>query len=293
MGATQTGVILGTAAYMAPEQARGKAVDRRADIWAFGVVLYEMLAGRRPFQGEDASETLAAVIKEEPDWNALPGDTPATIRHLLCRCLAKDPRQRLRDMGDFRLFSEPTPDDPASGKGGPAMSAALPLRRRIVPWALTTVFLSALAFTLALWPPWRMAAPPFVPLHLSMEAGPDLEVGGVGNGRRLALSPDGGMLAFTGRKIGSGTKWQLYVRKLDQLQAVPLPGTEGAGSHFFSPDGQWIAFFSNLPENKWKKISVTGGIIQPLLESDIESTGGRPGSWTRDGMIMNSLPETS
>ncbi len=152
--ATKAGIILGTAAYMSPEQAKGKPCDRRADVWSFGVVLYEMLAGRQLYSGETASEILAAVIKEEPDWSALPANTPPTIRKLLRRCLTKDPKRRLQAIGEARIAIEEYATDPNADSVVISTIAARPADwRRLLPWTLAGLFL--LAAALALWSPWR------------------------------------------------------------------------------------------------------------------------------------------
>ena len=173
MHATQAGIILGTAAYMSPEQAVGKPVDKRADLWAFGVVLLEMLTGKPVFTGETVSHVLASVLKTEPDWTALPSETPASIRRLLRRCLEKDRKRRLADAADAQLEI----DDLLSGRAEPTtavatISPAVPLWRRALPWALLGSALVALAAVLALWAPWR-TAPPANPVRLEATIGVD------------------------------------------------------------------------------------------------------------------------
>jgi serine/threonine-protein kinase len=226
---TYAGTILGTAAYMSPEQARGRQVDRRADIWAFGCVLFEMLTGKQAFEGgETVSDAIASILKNEPDWNALPADTPPHIRTLLRRCLQKDAQKRLPHVGVARLA------------------------------------------------PWR-TPPPAQPLRLSTELGADASLA-VAQSATLALSPDGNTLVFVGEKAG---KTQLYIRRLGQLQSTPLAGTEDAADPFFSPDGQWIAFFVNA---KLKKISVTGGAAVTLCDAPFS----RGGAWGDDDNIVFS-----
>jgi len=264
--ATQAGVLLGTAAYMSPEQAKGKSADRRADVWAFGVVFYEMLAGRRAFDGEDVSETLALVLTKEPDWSALPSGLPAWVRRLLSRCLKKDPKKRLQAIGQVRIAFEDTGED-APTKGisfWPALAGAV-------------VLALGLGVTLgALWP--RPSPPPAPPLRLSAELGADASlVTSLDAGRSAALSPDGALLVFVARR-GGATR-QLYVRRLDELEAASVAGTEGARSPFFSPDGQWIAFFA---EGNLKKVAVTGGAVVTLCEAQ----GDRGGTWAEDGTIV-------
>ena len=279
MTATRLGVILGTAAYMSPEQARGKPVDKRADVWAFGCVLYEMLTGRRAFGGDEVSDTLAFVITKEPDWSALPADTPPSIRKLLRRCLEKDRRKRLADISDARLEIDEAMAEPA----GAAILANTPNSlksanhaKRILPWVVAAVLGAGLAAALVLWAPWQRSAPLSAPVRVSVELGADVSL--ASNGDAVALSFDGEMLAFVGQKSGSATS-QLHIRRLDQLQATPLLGTDGARDPFFSPDGQWIAFFA---DSKLKKISVSGGAAVTLSDVGLD----RGGSWAEDNTIV-------
>ncbi|SPF50552.1 Serine/threonine protein kinase [Candidatus Sulfopaludibacter sp. SbA4] len=254
---TRMGMILGTAAYMSPEQARGKTVDKRADIWAFGVVLYELLTGERLFTGEDATEILAAVIHKQPDL----AKVPRPVRRLLEECLQKDPRQRLRDIGDaWKLLEEVT-----TGGAG---------HRFLWPAFLAAMLLAAIA----LWAPWRAAKPvdrPLVRLDVDLGADVSLPPAPFG-GSSIAISPDGTRLAYA-----SGNPVRLFVRRLDQLKATELPGTQGATRPFFSPDGQWVGFDAG---NKISKISVEGGAVVRL--GDIGSFAGA--SWGEDGGIVVS-----
>ncbi len=261
--ATQAGVLLGTAAYMSPEQAKGKSADRRADVWAFGVVLYEMLAGRRAFDGDDVSETLAHVLTKEPDWSALPAGLPTRVRRLLTRCLTKDPRNRMQAIGEARIAIEDTSEDPP--------------RKRISFWpALTGA--AGLALGAAFW--LRPAPPPATAIRLSAELGADasLERNSHAEGQAAVLSPDGAFLAFVASR-SAGARPQLYVRRLEALEASLLSGTEGARNPFFSPDSQWIAFFA---DGKLKKVAVTGGSAVTLGEAQ----GHYGGSWSEDGTIV-------
>ena len=274
VAATQAGVILGTAAYMSPEQARGQAVDKRADIWAFGVVLYEMLTGKRTFQGETISDTLAAVLRAEVDWEAVPAGTPATIRKLLRRCLDKDRKRRLRDIGEARIAIEEYLADPAAASvliSTPAV-APQPLWQRILPWVFGGAM--TLAFLLTLWSPW-VQPERTSPVRLKVEISPE-EPLFTAQGAAVALSPDGQTLAYVAQSGGTS---RLYIRPLDQLQATLLSGTEGARDPFFSPDGRWVAFFTN---NALKKVSVTGGTPLTLCETQIN----RGGTWGPDDTIV-------
>ena len=250
---------------MSPEQARGKSVDRRADIWAFGVVFYEMLTGRRAFEGDDISITLASVLKEDVKWQALPADLPAALRRLLRRCLEKDPRRRLSAMGDARLELDDA-GSPTDREGAhaptPAAAAVVPLWRRALPWAVAGVFGVAQISSLVVWSPWRSAPVP-APRTVLASIGADASLA-TDLGASAILSPDGTTLAFVAQQQAGQTR--LFVRKLDQLQAAALAGTEGANSPFFSPDGQWLAFFAG---GKLKKVSVTGGAAVNLCDASI------------------------
>ncbi|MBZ5612307.1 MAG: protein kinase, partial [Acidobacteriia bacterium] len=266
IGATQAGVILGTAAYMAPEQARGKEVDKRADIWAFGVVLYEMLTGQKLFKGEDLSETLASVIKEEPRLERV----PAQVQRLLRCCLEKDPKQRLQAIGDWRLLLEEgaAPVTGASQRAGGWVWA----------WPAVAAVVT-LALAAALWAPWRAEKPVDRALvRLDVDLGSDVSLPTPTNISSVAISPDGTCLAYV-----SGSPLKLFIRRLDQPKATELPGTQGVTTGpFFSPDGQWIGFTVG---NKLNKISVEGGAVVSL----IDIPGGTAGaSWGEDGGIIVS-----
>ena len=274
---TQLGVILGTAAYMAPEQAKGKTVDKRADIWAFGVVLYEMLTGERAFKGDDISETLASVLKDTPSLDALPAATPPRLKQLLKRCLERDVRMRLRDIGEARVEIARIQEGAAEVAPVSALiEAAAPKSfvARTLPWAFTTVFGAALIASLMAWAPWR-AAPVPTPRKLLASIGADATLP-TDLGASVILSPDGMTLAFVAQQA---SQTRLFVRKLDQLQAAALAGTEDATNPFFSPDGQWVAFFAG---RKLKKISVTGGAAVILCDA----ANGRGGTWTDDDAII-------
>jgi eukaryotic-like serine/threonine-protein kinase len=259
--ATQAGLILGTAAYMAPEQARGKAADTRADIWAFGVVLFEILAGTRPFPGDEISDTLAGILKSEPPWDALPRDTPAAIRRLLRRCLQKDRQQRLQHIGDARLEI-----DEARGATAPE-HAAVPvgtLRRPLLWIAATTA--AALAIGVVAGRQFSIA-PEAPELRLEISAP-------VGMLTHFAISPDGRSIVYarTGRR-------GLVVREFDDSSPRALTGTEGAEYPFWSPDGRSLGFFAN---NKLQRVESDGGTPQALA-TVITPAGG---TWNRDGVIL-------
>ena len=273
--ATRVGVLLGTAAYMSPEQARGKRVDRRADIWAFGCVLYEMLTGREAFRGETTSDILASVIRAEPDWSSIPTSVPPRIRDLLRRCLQKDPKQRLRDIGDARIaVEEVLSGAPQETAGAQSAYLGLPVWRRAVPWA-AGILLAALA-SAAVWE-LRPRGPVGQIVHFSFTppAGHSLVAQPSGS-TGLAISPDGTSIAFVVEPFGTS---QLYLRRMDQSEATLLKGTEGGDAPFFSPDGQWVGFFA---DGKLKKISVLGGTPVTLCDAPI----GRGGTWTPDDIII-------
>jgi len=280
---TRPGVVLGTAAYMSPEQARGKPVDKRTDIWSFGVVLFEALCGCRPFEGETATDLVAKILEREPDWSALPPETPPIVQLLLRRCLAKDRSKRLRDIGDARIDLEQAIADPTSSMlrlGDAAISAAdARIRRaawrRSLPWVLTGMFAVVLAMMgVSHWRATRPTAKPVVRLKVEVsEKEPSLFNWGV----PVAISPDGTRLAYV---IGTWESRNLYIRALDQLEGTLLSGTEEAENPFFSPDGQWVAFFT---VKKLKKVSVLGGAPQTLADVTEDGYGG---TWGTDGTIV-------
>jgi Tol biopolymer transport system component len=276
---TAAGIVLGTAAYMSPEQARGKVVDKRTDIWAFGCVLYQMLTGIRPFGGDDVADTIAAVVRADPDWSNLRADTPTAVRRLLRRCLEKDRMRRLPDAADARLeideaLSPLAGDANMEHAAHLASGAVVAGWQRALPWALAGLFG---VIALLMWAPW-LSAPVQVPRKLLASIGADASLP-TDLGASAILSPDGTMLAFVARQAGLQTR--LFIRKLDQLQAAALAGTEGAASPFFSPDGQSIAFFA---AGQLKKVSVTGGAAVTLCAA----TQGRGGTWTDDGTVIFS-----
>ena len=280
---THAGLILGTPRYMSPEQARGHAVDKRTDIWSFGCVLYEMLTGRRTFPGDTLSDSIAATLTLDPDWRLLPEATPASIRTLLQRCLEKDPRQRLRDIGDARIELDAaigSRDGSASRTEGdqtPGSAGNPPVWRRRQGLIGGAVTLIALTFAAATWLGTREAAPAdavrvtaLLPPGVSVTRGP-------GKLQSLALSPDGRTLVIA----GSDAKGQrLYERMLDRLQARALAGTEGGSAPFFSPDGAWIGFFA---DRRLKRVPAGGGAAV-----DICATAGYPAgaSWGTDYRIV-------
>ena len=285
---TAAGVILGTAAYMSPEQARGKPVDKRTDVWAFGCVLYEMLTGRRAFEGETVSDTLAAVLMKDPDWSALRAPVSSKVRELLRRCLQRDQKQRLRDIGDARIALEEEIGARSSSAGqstfeenpagpDPTVAGAERTRRErgskkflsvFLPWAIAAAFAAA-AGALAL----RARAPlPVDAVRLDMSVAPAERLGPTSAFQRpylqsFALTPDGKRVVFAGR---SGEDTRLYLRPLFAAEAVEIPGTAGASSPFLSPDGRWVAF---LAEGEIRKTPLAGGPVVKIAEL---AAGGLP-----------------
>jgi len=267
---TSAGVILGTAAYMAPEQARGAVVDKRADIWAFGVVLYEMLTAKQPFVGSTVSDTLAGVLKTDPDLAVI----PASVRRLVRRCVEKDAKRRLRDIGDARLAIEELLAGRTDGDETPQPSPKRAILWKAVAGILAVVLLSVGALF------WRTTRPVSQPLvRLDVQLGPEFELSTVFSANAI-LSPDGTRVVYTGR--GTDGKLRLYTRLLAQEHAVPLAGTEDASGPFLSPDGQSIAFFAG---GKLKKASVQGGGTVVLCDAQSD----RGGSWGDDGNIVAAL----
>ena len=279
---TATGMILGTAAYMAPEQARGRTVDRRADVWAFGVVLFEMLSGRRMFAGSDTSEVIASVLRDTPDFALLPPSTPAEVRRLLQRCLQKDPSARLdsmrsagMDIADARaaLADAAKRPYPLPSDGGLARSSGggRPWGRAL-PWALFAATAVAAVATRSV--PNTATAPPVVTRSLVDFPQSALSSGRLGN--LLTLSSDGMRLVYLGNPEGRN---RLYLRRLDQFDASAIPGTENGSQPFFSPDGQWVGLFA---AGKLKKVSLAGG--PAITVADALSPEG--GAWGPDDTIV-------
>ena len=247
---TQAGVILGTAAYMSPEQAKGKIVDKRSDIWAFGCLFFEMLSGKQSFKGETLTDTLASVVRGEPDWHELPKDTPPRIVSLIRRCLTKDPRQRLRDIGDARFEIEQS--DETQSNMAPVVKAAGPRWRS--PAAIALLIASALAAGMLLSRYLGASASQGKPVVRLIYTIPGNQLPSAPQRNRLAISPDGSKIVYAANE-------RLYVRPLDSLEAVELAGTEGAMGPFFSPDGQWVGFLSRP---HLKKVPINGGAAVPI-----------------------------
>ena len=270
LAATRAGVILGTAAYMSPEQARGRPLDKRTDIWAFGCVLYEMLAGRPAFGGDNITDTLASVVSHDPDWSALPPATPPRVQQLLRRCLERDRTRRLRDIGDARIDMEDTRDLPVS------LATRPPRRGALIP-LLVGVLAGSVVAGVSVWRLTREPAATRAPLmRFSQPLPPGETLGGPWLGTLVELSPDGTHLVYTAQRSGNS---QLYLRRMDQLQAQPIPGTDAGYGAFFSPDGQSLGFAA---QGKLKRVPLSGG--SPTTVCQARMLGG--GSWGPDGSII-------
>ena len=275
-GMTAPGTILGTAAYMSPEQARGKTVDKRTDIWALGCVLYEMLTGKHAFEGEDVTDILASVVKSEPDWQALPEATPTKVRELLRRCLQKDKDRRSRDAAEIQLqiqeaLEAPAPETPTVPKAAPPV----PLWRRPIPLVLASLAVGAIIAGLALWN--LRPTPPQPVTRFAVQLPPEDRIQTTFSSS-VAISPDGSHVVYT----GPGADRQLYLRSLDSPEANPIPGTEGGDNPFFSPDGQWIGFFAS---RKLMKVAVSGGPALTLCDAPNVAVGA---TWGPDDTIVFS-----
>ena len=257
VGVTAPYTVLGTLAYMSPEQARGQDVDQRTDIWAFGCVLYEMLAGRRAFDGSTSSDVIAAVLEREPDYDRLPADTPFLLRRLVKRCLEKEPRRRLRDIADARADL----DDAVHLSDSAARDVELPRRSRFArlwPIAIAGGLAAAVVSMLVIWL-WPRPEAVAQPVHMTVVLPPGVTVTrGPGRLLSLALSPDGRTLVIAGTD-GKGER--LYRRTLDRPEATPLAGAEGGTSPFFSPDGAWVGFFA---DRRLKRVPVEGGTARTI-----------------------------
>ena len=264
MGVTQAGAILGTAAYMSPEQAKGKIADRRADIWSFGIVVYEMLAGKKLFRGESVVEILGGVLNKDPDLSA----APPRVQKLLRWCLQKDRKHRLQAIGDARILLE------ESGAESPAQAASLPHKRSNLPWAVAAVLAAVLA-VLAGWALWPRPVQLKPLVRLDLELTPPVTAT-VGSGP--VLSPDSSRIVYVGNS-------RLYTRRLDQGETTEISGTEGATGPFFSPDGQTVGFYA---QGRLKKVSLAGGGVVAISAEGV-SFNIAGGSWGPDGNIFSAV----
>jgi serine/threonine protein kinase len=263
---SQPGMIIGSAEYMAPEQARGQAVDRRADIWAFGVVLFEMLTGKRTFGGATVEETLAAVLTKEPGWERLPAATPASIRRLLGRCLERNRKRRLQAIGEARIAIEEYLADPEAEPP--------PVRRSVLPWIVAAAFASVALISSLIY--FRRVPAESPLLKYSIQPIEHLAYA------HIALSPNGQLLAFD--TIDSSNKLRLWLRRLDSLTAQPLAGADGALHPFWSPDSRFLGYWS-FNDRALKKIDLgaSSGPAPPQTLCSAEQGGA---TWSRDGVIL-------
>jgi serine/threonine protein kinase/Tol biopolymer transport system component len=285
---TQPGRLMGTPAYMSPEQARGKPTDKRSDIWSFGCLLYEMLTGRIPFEGETVSDTLANILQTEPGWQALPQSTPSNIQVLLRRCLEKDPRRRLRDIGDAAIEISETLNLPATAPPVtiPSISlkpatAAKANSRRIAMMIAAIIIIVLSAITLRFILERRTQPPsehirPVVAFEVEVPEDIPMAARGAMAISPMAISPDGTHIAFLGRR---GRAKQLYLRPLNRPEVTPIKGTDGATTAFFSPDSQWLGYAT--PTRLWK-VALGGG--QPIPICDV--TGVHSAFWAQDNTII-------
>jgi len=298
---TGTGMILGTAPYISPEQVRGQPVDARTDIWAFGCILYECLSGRRAFERETVADTLAAIVERDPDWSALPGGIPRAVQRLLERCLQRDLRRRLRHVGDARIEIEEALAEPAKVAladrtdamlAGASLTARLvpsPSWRRMAPWMVAAVAVLAAALTLLSLGSRPGPAPLRSVMRSSIVLPAEAPLAPPGSfflavGRpSLALSPDGSTLVYVALV---GDTRQLYRRDMESGDTRAMPGTKDAQGPFFSPDSQWVGFFA---EGKLKKVALAGGVPQPLADA----VWGQGADWGTDGWIYFSPNETA
>ena len=273
---TETGVVLGTASFMSPEQAQGRAVDRRTDIWAFGAVLYEMLSGRRAFGGGSSADAIAAVLRQDIDWTLLPAGTPAAVRRLIARCLDRDVKRRLRDIGEARIVLDDAASRPIAQRDDRAGSDDRTRRqpwRRAVPLAISAAAAAALTGT-AWYASLEPAAPPAV-IRFTVTL-PEGQVFTGLSGRAVALSPDGTMIAY----VSNG---RLNLRSMSDLESKPILGTEGfqaVADPVFSPDGRWLAFHA-IYDQTLKKIAVTGGAAITITKAELPFGM----NWGPDGIV--------
>ncbi|MFQ5479593.1 MAG: protein kinase, partial [Candidatus Binatia bacterium] len=277
---TRPGVVLGTAAYMSPEQARGKPLDKRTDIWSYGCCLYEALTGRLAFGGESVTDTLAAIVREEPAWDRLPPAAPAGVHRVLRRCLMKEPRERLRDIGDarFELGESNAGDRATAQKAGPDRRAAF------VGGVAAGVLLGAAVVAIALWSwsqPATLELERKTPVKLTMELPPAQRLWTNIDWAPWKFTPNGRELVFIG---GPPNARQIFVRYLNDLEVQPVPGTRGVRDTalFVSPDGKWVGYYK---DKKLRKTRLAGGVPVPLLDSRDLIWGG---SWEEDDTIIFS-----
>ena len=288
------GVVLGTPAYMSPEQARGRPVNRRADLWAFGCVVFEMLTGRRAFGGDTSSDVIAKILEAQPDWDALPRETPASVRRLVRRCLEKNPKARLDSAATARLEIEDAMRGSAGNPADDPLRINRPRGKSRLGIAAVGAAAAALVGALATWSLVRPQPPPAPPTRFGIVLAPAHALALSINDRDLAVSADGQRLAYT-----AGADAQIMVRGFDQLAARPLSGITDARAPFLSPDGRWVGFFSRLEEGldagpvfagSLRKASLTGG--PPVIVCELSGTS-RGASWALDDTILFATNDPS
>ncbi|MDP2322302.1 MAG: protein kinase [Acidobacteriota bacterium] len=276
---TVEGAVLGTVAYMSPEQARGLPVDRRTDIWAFGCVLYEMLTGCRSFPGDSSADVMGAITSRDPDWTLLPPDTPARVRDVLRRCLAKDAERRYHDVADVRVELEEALDPSASVAAVTSVSSAPGWRTRL-PWIGAAAIAAAAIIGVWVQRP-QETTERRGPARVSIELPPAVAVYAIGRGSSVAISPDAQRVVYV---AVAGDSTRLLSRPLDGLESSPVAGTEGATNPFFSPDGRWIGFWSN---RSLKKVPASGGVATTV----VENANFLGAWWGGDDTILYSAPD--
>ena len=278
--ATPMGVIMGTAAYMSPEQAKGKAADRRSDVWAFGAVLYEMLTGRRAFGGDDVSDTLVSVFRDDPDWSSLSDDVPPSVRGAIQVCLQKDPKQRVRDISAVRLAMDGAFETTVEAPSGAVAVPALRTWQRPVP-AVLTLLLVAAATAFVVGGQTRGLFGPEEAVRFVITPSQIAPLFPITQARNVAISTDGGAIIYAAGEGPSDTP-QLVIRALDQLEEVPLRGTDGGVGPFFSPDGQWVGF-GDRGYTTLRKVPIFGGPPATIYESPAVIRGA---TWSTNGRII-------
>ena len=278
-GATQMGMVVGTAAYMSPEQAKGKPVDKRADVWAFGAVLYEMLTGQKAFPGDDVSDTFAMVLKFEPEWDKLPDEVPPGLRRLMERCLVKDPKFRLREVGSAIVEIHELETDSSLSESQESPSTGRLNTLTGTAAVIAAVLISAVATWYLVTPASESSAPSnrfAVNLPASVAFSNATMV-------PVAITPDGRRLVFNGSAAGEA---QIYSRSLNELDPVPVRGADGSnGSLFLSPDGEWVGF-NDTSDNTFKRVRVTGGPPVTICETGLSGAGYGGASWGSNGTIV-------
>ena len=280
--ATQLGMVIGTAAYMASEQAKGRPVDKRADVWAFGAVLYEMLSGRKPFVGDDVSDTLAAVLRAEVDLNALPDGTSETVRRVITACLQRDPKQRVHDVADLRLALDGAFETGSDAPSSPVEARPLPVWQR--PAAVALIALTtATAAGVAVWLTVRPESVQADLMRFDVTPSAQAPFGSFRFSSDLAISRDGALVVYTGPDPANPGRPWLYARYVDQVEGAPLRGGDGGQSPFVAPDGEWVGFVSGAGGATLRKVSIRSGESITLAQTRLRVVGA---TWADGGHIV-------